>query len=270
MNPVRGCIEIGICVLVSLLGSYSVPAAEEAESIWKTLGFKVYGSADVAYTHNFNNPNTNLNQPRIFDSQANSVVPHMMILGLERLATAGSAMDRVGFRARIGLGARFSCDRTNYQPGADNVKMDVQELHGEYIVPVGNGLKIQAGEMYPLVGFEVVNSYENPNFSRSFTFGLAQPFSTTGIRFTYLFASWVTASIAVINSWDNIEDNNRAKSFEYRLDLTPHEKFELSVYGSYGAEQSNGNAFLGNAATGACVSGTTGCDHTALLVGRNS
>ena len=267
MKPVRSHIGIviGMCALVSLLGSNTVSAAEDAESIWTTLGFKIFGSADVAYTHNFNNPNTNLNQLRTFDSQANSFVPHLMVIGMERPAMAGSAMDRVGFRAQVSFGAdaRYARARTNFQPGTDNNELDVQELFGEYLVPIGNGLKIQAGEMRSLVGYEAVNSYENPNFSRSFTFGLAQPFATTGIRLTYPFTSWATASIGLTNGWDNIEDNNRGKSFEYRLDLTPHEKFGLSVYGSYGAEQSNGNAKFGFAQSNVCTSGTELCDPSA-------
>ncbi|MBC7838829.1 MAG: outer membrane beta-barrel protein, partial [Nitrospiraceae bacterium] len=121
---------------------------------------------------------------------------------------------------------------------------------------------IQAGKINTLIGLEVINSWENPSISRSWTFGLAQAFTTTGIRFTYPFSSWGTAAIGLINGWDNIEDNNRGKSFEYKIDLTPHEMFGFAVYGSYGAEQSNGNAAFGNAATGACVSGTTGCDPT--------
>ena len=267
MRSVRSRIGIGIgmCALVSLLGNNTVSAAEDAESIWMTLGFKIFGSADVAYTHNFNNPNTNLNQLRTFDSQANSFVPHLMVIGMERSATAGSAMDRVGFRAQVSFGAdaRYARARTNYQPGTDNNELDVQELYGEYLVPIGNGLKIQAGEMRSLVGYETVNSYENPNFSRSFTWGLAQPFATTGIRFTYPFTSWATASIGLINGWDNIEDDNRGKSFEYLVALTPHEKFGLSVYGSYGAEQSNGNAKFGFAQANVCTSGTELCDPSA-------
>ena len=39
--------------------------------------------------------------------------------------------------------------------------------------------------------------------------------------------------------------------------------FGIAFFGSYGPEQSNGNAIFGNAATGVCVSGTTGCDPTA-------
>jgi Putative beta-barrel porin-2, OmpL-like. bbp2 len=260
-------IGIGMCAMVSLLGSNAVLAAD-ADTTWKELGFKFSGAAEASYTQNFNNPNTNLNQLRIFDSQANSFVPQVAQFMVERPATAGSAMDRVGFRARVNFGAqsRFSRARTNYQPGTDNNELDVHELYAEYIVPIGNGLKIQAGKINTLIGLEVINSWENPNFSRSFTFGLAQAFTETGIRFTYPFASWATVALGLVNGWDNIEDNNRGKTFTWNVALTPHEKFGATFYGSFGSEQANGNAGNpavlggGNAAVGGCINGTLGCD----------
>ena len=49
----------------------------------------------------------------------------------------------------------------------------------------------------------------------------------------------MTASFGVVNGWDNIDDNNRGKTLEYLVALTPHEKFGLSWYGSYGPGQAN-------------------------------
>ena len=262
---VRSLMGIGICALGSLLGSHAVwaqvappapapaPSVQErlealekksdAPSLWKTLGFKASGFLDVAYTQNFNNPNTNLNQLHIFDTNANSFMPHLAQLMFERPADGGgSELDRFGFRARLnfGMDARVTRARTNFAPGTSNNELDFQEVYGEYIVPVGNGLKIQAGKINTLIGYEVINSFENPNFSRSFMFGLGQAFTTTGVRMTYTFNPIVTASIGVINGWDNVVDNNRGKSFEWLVALTPHEKIGVSFYGSYGAEQSNG------------------------------
>ncbi|TKB35152.1 MAG: porin [Nitrospira sp.] len=260
---VRSLMGIGMCALVSLLGSQAAlaqvvpptpaPTVQErlealekksdAPSLWKTLGFKASGFLDVAYTQNFNNPNTNLNQLHIFDTNANSFMPHLAQLMFERPADGGgSELDRLGFRARLnfGMDARVTRARTNFAPGTSNNELDFQELYGEYIVPVGNGLKIQAGKINTLIGYEVINSFENPNFSRSFMFGLGQAFTTTGVRMTYTFNPIVTASIGVINGWDNVVDNNRGKSFEWLVAITPHEKIGVSFYGSYGAEQSNG------------------------------
>lgn len=225
----------------------------DAPSIWKTLGFKASGAVDVAYTHNFNNPSTNLNQGHIFDTNANAFMPHLVQVMLERPADAGgSALERAGFRARLNFGvdSRVTRARTNYQPGVASDEMDFQELYAEYILPVGNGLKVQAGKINTLIGYEVIQSWENPNFSRTFMFGLGQAFTTTGIRFTYTFNPVVTASIGLINGWDNVDDNNKGKSFEWLVALTPHERFGVNFYGSYGAEQSNTQAGLAGVGTG--------------------
>ena len=266
-------LGIGICAIASLLGgnaAFADDVVKDAESLWKAAGFQISGTVLASYTQNFNNPYNNINQLRIFDTAANSFMANMTQIVFERPAVAsGSGMDRVGFRARLNFGtdARFSRARTNFQPGNDNTELDMQEMYAEYIAPVGNGLKIQAGKINTLIGYEVINAWENPNFSRTMMFGLSQAFTTTGIRFTYPFSKWATASIGLINGWDNIEDNNRGKSFEYLVAFTPHEKFGISFFGSYGAEQSNGNAFAGTVAqVGGCTNGATGCDPTAKRV----
>jgi hypothetical protein len=247
----------------------ALEAKTEAPGLWTTLGFKFSGAAEASYTQNFNNPSTNLNQLRVFDTQANSFVPQVAQFMVERPATDASAMDRIGFRARVNYGAqsRFSRARTNYQPGTDNTELDVHELYGEYIAPIGNGLKIQFGKINTLIGLEVINSWENPNWSRSWTFGLAQAFTETGVRFTYPFASWATLAVGLINGWDNIEDNNRSKTVTWNLNLTPTEKFGVIFYGGYGAEQTNngnGGIFCFGAGPGAAT-----CDPKAkrLVVG---
>lgn len=260
----RSLLGLGVWVLVSLLGGPSVFGQEpapapaptatveerldtlekkaDAPSLWKTLGFKASGFVDVAYTQNFNNPNSNLNQLHIFDTNADAFMPHLFQLMVERPAEAGgSVLDRAGFRARLnfGLDSRVTRARTNYQTGTVNDELDFQELYAEYILPVGNGLKVQLGKINTLIGYEVISSWENANFSRSFMFGLGQAFTTTGLRFTYTFSPMVTASFGVVNGWDDVDDNNKAKTIEYLVALTPHEKFGLSWYGSYGAEQAS-------------------------------
>ncbi|MDE3035850.1 MAG: porin [Nitrospirota bacterium] len=206
------------------------------------MGLKLSGGVDIAYTQNFNNPNSNLNQLHIFDTDANGFMPHLAQVLLEKPAEAGGdALDRAGFRARLnfGLDARVTKARTNPLPGVSNSEFDYQELYVQYIAPIGNGLDVKFGKINTLIGYEVIQSWENPNFSRSFMFGLGQAFTTTGLRLTYQFNPVVLASVGVINGWDNVDDNNRGKSIEWLVALTPHERFGLSFYGSYGPEQPN-------------------------------
>jgi hypothetical protein len=259
---VRGLVSTGLCALLSLFGGYSAfgqepapaptPSVEErldslekkvdAPSLWKTMGFKISGFVDLAYTHNFNNPNSDLNQMHIFDTDANSFMPHLAQILFERPADAGgSLLDRAGFRTRLnfGLDARVTRARSNFQEGVSNDEVDLQEVYAEYILPFGNGLKVQFGKINTLIGYEVINSWENVNFSRSFMFGTGQAFTTTGLRFTYTFNPILTAVFGVVNGWDNVNDNNFGKTIEYLVALTPHDRFGLSWYGSYGPEQAN-------------------------------
>jgi hypothetical protein len=274
MKSVHGIIGIGMCALVSLLGSQAAFAeapAADAPSLWKTAGFQVSGTVLASYTQNFNNPYTNNNQLRIFDTAANSFQANLVQIMFERPATEGSGMDRVGFRARLnfGLDARFSRARTNIQPGNDNTELDMQEMYGEYIAPIGSGLKIQFGKINTLIGYEVINAWENPNFSRTMMFGLSQAFTETGVRFNYTFSPLVSASVGLVNGWDNVEDNNRGKTVTWLLAVTPHNRFGANFFGSYGSEQGNGNNNGTIATVGVCTSGTTGCDPSAkrLVVG---
>jgi hypothetical protein len=244
-------IGIGMCALVSLLGSNVVFAAEapaaDAPSLWKTLGFQISGGTSATYNHNFNNPDTNLSPLRTHDANTNTFTPNLAQVIVQRPATAGSATDRVGFRSRLNFGsdARYSRARTNYLPGTDNNEIDVQELYGEYIAPIGNGLLIQFGKINTALGNETFTSWENPNFSRTFNYNLAQAFTTTGVRVTYEVNPMVKLMTALSNGWDNIEDNNQGKLVEGALTLTLHPRFVNYFYVSWSQEQSNGRGGAG-------------------------
>lgn len=270
-------IGIGICALVSLLGSHSVfaeEAAKDAESLWKTLGFQIRGGVSASYNHNFNNPSTNLSQLRTHDANTNSFTPNLAQIIVERPAVAsGSAADRVGFRTRLNFGpdARVSRARTNFLPGTDNNELDFQELYAEYIAPIGNGLLIQVGKINTALGNETFASWENPNFSRTFGYNLAQAFTTTGVRLTYEVNQYVKLLLAGNNGWDNIEDNNKGKMVEGAITLTLHPRFVNYFYASFSPEQSNTRGGVGvNAGTPTapgsaqiCLVVGQGCDPTA-------
>ena len=97
---------LAFCRCLMLLIPFTVNAAETAPpsvlerldtlekkvdvpGLWKTLGLKLSGFVDIAYTHNFNNPASDLNQLHIFDTNANAFMPHLAQLVFERPADAG-------------------------------------------------------------------------------------------------------------------------------------------------------------------------------------
>ncbi len=91
--------------------------------------------------------------------------------------------------------------------------------------------------MNTLIGYEVIESPYNPNFSRSWLFGLGEPFTTTGIRGSYEFNQYVSFSIGGINSFGGAQaDTNRGKSVEALLSVTPVDRIGISVFGFWGPE----------------------------------
>jgi len=201
--------------------------------------FKLYGYVDASYTQNFNNPKNsgaNANHLRIFDGDSNSFRPNMAQLVFEKEGTNGTtAMERAGFRVKLDVGedAQFTGGRT----GDD---IDFQELYAQFVAPIGNGLDIRIGRMNTLVGYEVIESPFNPNFSRSWLFGLGQPFTTTGIRLSYAVSERLSVAVGAINSFTGLtEDTNSAKSVEGLVSFKPTEQLGVNLYGFFGRESSN-------------------------------
>lgn len=201
--------------------------------------FNLYGYVEASYTQNFNNPKNsgpNANHLRIFDGDSNSFRPHMAQLVFEKEGTNGAnAVERAGFRLKLNFG-----DDAQFTGGRTGDDVDFQELYAQFVAPIGNGLDIRIGRMNTLVGYEVIESPFNPNFSRSWLFGLGQPFTTTGIRLFYPVNDQLSVAVGAINSFTGLtEDNNSAKSVEGLISFRPTEQLGLNVYGFFGRESSN-------------------------------
>ena len=206
--------------------------AVEKRLLSENLRLRFFGYLEGSYTHNFNNPSSGINQLRIFDVNSNQFRPNLAQFVLDREARAESrGWDRVGFRVK------FNAGRDSDFIGGTNMSTwaDFQEFYLQYVAPVGRGLNIQAGQINSLVGYEAVESPRNPNYSRSWLFGLGQPFTTRGVRASYAYSKQVSLSvgaIAYINS--SRADTDFDPLVEYALAVTPNEKVRVTLYGLAG------------------------------------
>jgi len=195
--------------------------------------FKLYGYVEASYTQNFKNPSngagSNVNQNRIFDVDSNSFRPNLAQIVFEKEGKSGGALDKAaGFRIKLNFGE--DAEFTGGSAGGDDV--DFQEAYAQFIAPFGNGIDLRIGRMNTLVGYEVIESPYNPNFSRSWLFGLGQPFTTTGIRGSYDFNDQVSFAIGVINEFaGNVSDGNNSKGIETALSVSPTDWLGLIAYG---------------------------------------
>jgi len=211
--------------------------AVEKTVLWEEFRLQFYGYLEGSYTQNFNNPSNRINQLRIFDVNSNEVRPNLAQFVLAREAKSdGGTLDRLGFKVK------FNAGRDSDFIGGFNLSTwaDFQEFFVQYVAPVGNGLRLQVGQSNGLVGYEVVESPYNVNYSRSWLFGLGQPFTTRGIRATYDFGDRVTWAVGAINHINsNMGDNHTKPWIESALTFAYSEKVKLTLYGLVGSGMNN-------------------------------
>ncbi len=215
----------------------STVAGEEIPSWVKKID--VSGFVDLSYVYNTQRPDNRANSLRVFDTEANGFQPHAFELVVQKPVSEGSP---VGFRTDLDFGEDAEVvGAVTSGLGVGSDEIDLQQAYAEALLPVGKGLDVKFGKFVTSHGAEVIESKDNWNFSRSYLFGYAIPFTHTGLRVSYPWTDWLTTLFGVNQGWDVVDDNNTAKSLEWQTVLTPTPQTFLSVTGMHGAEQNSDN-----------------------------
>jgi len=199
----------------------------------------MHGYVSSSFTYNLNTPASMRNAYRIFDQKHNSF--SLDVFQLVLLHDAEKAGD-AGFRFDLITGTLPECTASCGLFGDQNI--DVLQAYATYIVPVGDGLTVDAGKFLTHMGYELIEGHDgwNDNVSHSFLFGYAIPFAHTGVRASYGFGDMVSAMVMVANGWDNAVENNSNKTVGAQLAVTPIEPLFFAVNGIYGAENDADNS----------------------------
>jgi hypothetical protein len=122
-------------------------------------------------------------------------------------------------------------------PFRNTTKVDLQEAYGSYRIPVGSGLTVKAGKFVTLLGYEVIESPLNLNFSRSFLFGFAIPLTHVGALATYAPTDWLSITAGPVVGWDVADDNNDTLSAMGQIAFTGVKDLTTSLNFITGPEQ---------------------------------
>jgi hypothetical protein len=193
---------------------------------------QVSGFIDTTFNWNFNSPKgPRENRLRIFDRPANTFSLNLVEISLQKEA---AELNSAGFRLDLDAGRDVPFFRA---AGFDAGNFDIKQAYVTYKAPLGEGLTVTFGKFVTLLGAEVIEAPNNFNISRSFLFGFAIPFTHTGLLLNYPVSEFVDLSFGVVNGWDNIDDNNNAKTGIGRIGLNFSDNLTVSLAGIYGAEQ---------------------------------
>ena len=193
---------------------------------------EVYGLVDGYYGWAFNEVGPAL---RNFDVNHNNFSLSYVEFAIAKPVTEQS---RAGFRADFGAGD--TADLVNlFEPGGTNYLKYVQQAYVSYLVPAGKGLTVDFGKFVTPAGAEVIESKDNYNYSRSLLFALGIPYYHMGARFGYAATDKVSFTGYIVNGWNNVKDNNDAKTVIGAVTVKPTGK--LTLIGNYivGKEQAD-------------------------------
>ncbi|MGV7221900.1 MAG: porin [Nitrospinales bacterium] len=239
-------------------------SSAQAGGIFKVLeDIEIHGFASSSYSYNFNEPvnpltmrgpssaptprpKTNCGATgvclRIADQDDNSFnFDYGELVFLKDASKKGEA----GFRFDLAFGFQgneiFPSARSD--PSANSGFLldddfDVQQAYVTYNVPIGNGIVVDMGKFITHVGAELIDGYDgyNYNYSRSYLFGLAIPFTHTGIKATYAFNDMISVMGMVANGWDIVTDNNDFKTYGVQVAVTPTDNITVLLNWAGGAE----------------------------------
>jgi len=184
-----------------------------------TAPVSISGMVDVNFNKNFNNPLSHINDYRNFDVYENQFNVNLAKVTLQK--TAGP----VGFRVDIGFGQAMDLVNSDASLGTEKSMRNLEQAYLTAVLPIGNGLTINAGKMVTHMGGEVIESISNINYSRSFLFAYAIPYSHLGAMASYPFNSQFSATIYVYNGWNDIVDNNNDKTLGAEIIWSPSPSF---------------------------------------------
>ena len=231
------CAAVAAGTLVSASAAFAEdpkPAAISADDLKKALGMSIYFQG--GYTYNGNASTGELNDLRVFDKKANSFMLDLAEIVFAKDPTANA----IGYKIKISAGetAKY-IHSTGLVSSAGDDPFDVTEAYVSYLAPLGKGLRFDYGKFVTYNGAEVIEAIDNPNYSRSFLFNYAIPFTHTGLKMSYTFSDAVSASFHVVNGWGNSTDNNNGKTLGLSIGLTPSDKISGTINYMTGPEKTD-------------------------------
>ena len=90
----------------------------------------------------------------------------------------------------------------NNSPGAAASDFSLKDAYVELHAPLGNGLDLKLGTFTEILGYELYETGNNPNYTRSYGYEI-EPTALTGALATYQFSPILTAQAGIANTWSS-------------------------------------------------------------------
>ncbi len=223
-------------------------AIDEQSALHFLKDIKISGMLDTYYSYNSNRPANRTpaggggetSRLRSFDLEDNSITVDNFELVLSKPSTEES---RAGFTMITNYGEiaqRIVFYKNQNSGRVDDDDFTLSTAYVSYLADLGSGLDIKVGRFPTWIGYEVWESVDNPNWSRSLLYQNLDPFTHTGASAGYNVTDKVKFTGYLVNGWDSFEENNNEKTYGFQMAYT-EEKYSLYVNGIQGNEKDDLN-----------------------------
>jgi len=222
---------------ILLLGSISGRAEEASSGLTSELpdwikSIEIHSFLSLGYVYNFNDPDSDINTQRFFDFKHDQFrVDDFQLSILNPVEEPGDAGFRVDFDAGSNIPDVIQSAGLFDDPDGEDI--DLRQAFVSYNAPLGNGLTIDFGKYITHFGLEVIEGWPgfNDNYSHSYDFSFAIPFTHTGVRLSYPLSDQFSLMLMAVNGWDKVDDNNDTKAVGGQIGFFPME--DVSIYFNY-------------------------------------
>lgn len=177
--------------LETALSSTTLSGFVDTSAIWK------FGTGNGG--HGVNNPQPGDTFPgRSYDGTGKQDGFNLNAIFLTLSKPLGDTPWAAGYNFTMMYGP----DAVNYNqsPGAALADVALKDAYVNLKVPLGNGLTVKLGNYTEFLGYEVIESANDPNFSRSYGY-FVEPTQLTGALASYQFNDIIGAQAGVANTW---------------------------------------------------------------------
>jgi hypothetical protein len=201
---------------------------------------EINGYVSSSYFYNFNRPDNNENTGRGFDSRADQFMANKLVVRIDKPVDYSAFDWKAGYTAKL----IFGQDAEFTQAAGLNLgnQGDLFEANVIVNVPVGNGLKVLLGKFGTTMGYESTFTEENFNWSGGNQWAFVEPFTHTGVLLSYQPIPELELKATINNGWDDVADNNNAKSFMGTATYTMNDSISMALTGFGGPEQAGNSA----------------------------
>jgi hypothetical protein len=226
----RSAVAAAAVLLTFSAGSQAIADDKPAEP-----KIDVTGHVDWYYMMNFNHPAAGSTMAaRAFDVKSDQFA---LAVGQVNIVKPITEKSPLGFTANITVGKTADLFHLT-EPGGFNTYKYFQQLYGSFKT---GPVQIDAGKWTTFAGYEVTESYLNDNYSRGLLY-LLGPYYHMGVKASMPVGTKLTVLAALMNGWNNVEDDNGGKTYGVQLNFKPTDKVNLIlnyIGGDEGSQTAN-------------------------------